>query len=406
MANRVRSMDTTSELINGGGSTQCNGTFTANNTGMGVYQGYTKTTEDVVTPKFHLRSKRGEVINNFFSSTKVEHKVESMGSWSIARIAACTGTNFKSSLGTNYRQRLTVGKLLPMTGSEFNGLENLATLAATRAWAAVQEPSVQGLVEMAELSKTMRMLFRTSRHVKQLLDKAKGRKSKDSRSKQSLGSFISENWLAYRYGWTPLLRTIDDAYKAIAVPSYSQRQTARGSSEGPKTTVSDTLVESDSFYTPSLARTNTAQRSCRSGVLYTHRFSTSDRFGLSLQELPSAIWELFPYSFVADWFLNIGDYIRAMTPKVGVRVLSSWTTIQDVVDQKGVLTMTPSQTGQYTYGGTCGGTYLVRTTKTVRNPLAVPGVANLLPEINFEKKKDWLHTADAFALLAQRLRAR
>jgi hypothetical protein len=42
-----------------------------------------------------------------------------------------------------------------------------------------------------------------------------------------------------------------------------------------------------------------------------------------------AAWELIPFSFVADWFVNIGPYVRAITPKVGVHSLGSWTTTKD-----------------------------------------------------------------------------
>ena len=37
---------------------------------------------------------------------------------------------------------------------------------------------------------------------------------------------------------------------------------------------------------------------------------------LGLQPLPTA-WELLPFSFVADWFLNIGTFLEAWTTKEG-----------------------------------------------------------------------------------------
>jgi hypothetical protein len=38
------------------------------------------------------------------------------------------------------------------------------------------------------------------------------------------------------------------------------------------------------------------------------------------------MWELTPFSFIADWFFNIGQTISSWTPNPGVKELASWVT--------------------------------------------------------------------------------
>jgi hypothetical protein len=41
-----------------------------------------------------------------------------------------------------------------------------------------------------------------------------------------------------------------------------------------------------------------------------------------------AIWELIPFSFIVDWFFNVGDTLASFTPNFGTRTLSSWYTVE------------------------------------------------------------------------------
>jgi hypothetical protein len=77
--------------------------------------------------------------------------------------------------------------------------------------------------------------------------------------------------------------------------------------------------------------------SVRTGILY--ELDHRDVFGLSFKEIPITAWELVPYSFVIDWFVNAGDYIQAVTPKLGVKVLGSWSTTEDEIVTKTTTTL-------------------------------------------------------------------
>jgi hypothetical protein len=53
-----------------------------------------------------------------------------------------------------------------------------------------------------------------------------------------------------------------------------------------------------------------------------------NNIGFSGKNLLTLPWELIPYSFVVDWFANIGDFVGAITPSLGVKQLGTAATIE------------------------------------------------------------------------------
>jgi hypothetical protein len=44
--------------------------------------------------------------------------------------------------------------------------------------------------------------------------------------------------------------------------------------------------------------------------------------------LLSTPWELIPFSFVADWFINVGDFLGAMVPYLSKNPIGTWYTVK------------------------------------------------------------------------------
>lgn len=64
---------------------------------------------------------------------------------------------------------------------------------------------------------------------------------------------------------------------------------------------------------------------------------------LGLSNIPRILWDGATFSFVVDWFVNVGKFIYALTPNPYVRRLSSWITVRDTkswVEKLGSLTST------------------------------------------------------------------
>ena len=52
-----------------------------------------------------------------------------------------------------------------------------------------------------------------------------------------------------------------------------------------------------------------------------------------LQNLGETAWELVPFSFIVDWFTNVGATIGSWTPNIGYEILASWVTTEIVQTQ-------------------------------------------------------------------------
>jgi hypothetical protein len=57
------------------------------------------------------------------------------------------------------------------------------------------------------------------------------------------------------------------------------------------------------------------------------------------------MWELTPFSFIIDWFLNVGTTIAAWTPNAGVTQLASWVTVKKKFDAANQISAMRHDTG-------------------------------------------------------------
>lgn len=138
---------------------------------------------------------------------------------------------------------------------------------------------------------------------------------------------MRDNWLELRYGWQPLISDVFNLAEAAAsrnFPVHHQIQ-VRGSR---------TVTWSDGVYDISgnwvkLGIGKTVQRRQYIVRLSEPVAQTSlSAMGL-LDPLPIA-WELMPYSFVADWFLPIGQWLedRSVSSLVPQNTVTCYTTFE------------------------------------------------------------------------------
>lgn len=119
-------------------------------------------------------------------------------------------------------------------------------------------------------------------------------------------------WLEYKYGWMPLLLDIHGSAKTLAEHSFRRdlrvfksRISRASTYQGTNPVVHGTL-------------THTAM----AWVTVRTRFPnivTANQLGLLN---PATIaWEVIPFSFVADWFVNIGDFLAELTAWQGLDIV-------------------------------------------------------------------------------------
>lgn len=317
---------------------QADGAFTSANT-VNAQNARYDVMEDYVIDRYHARSKAGEVFNNPMTRYRVEESFVHSGQYDQKRKIGCGSPPL---LGTGSHQRTYGGavycKATRLRNESDQNLPNLSALAGTRAMAGISEPSVQGLVELAEAGKTIKMLLNPLENFYKLIRSlprsktfkrwAKSRKLKGLPS--SLTDFLSSEWLRYRYGILPLFYLKDDLVKALAEASEKpKRMTSRGSSQHSWSDTRVTPRTSSSIWSNAeVIDVHTYDVKVRAGVLYEHTLqidALQGKYGLRLNDIPEAAYELVPFSFVADWIYNFGEYLGAIRPKVGVKILSSWT---------------------------------------------------------------------------------
>lgn len=143
------------------------------------------------------------------------------------------------------------------------------------------------------------------------------------------GRSFPERWLEYRYGWSPLLSDAEGMLKAleradggtferytVGVWSMKRERTSTtesasfsanfgaGSTYPPSTGVS--------WWVPGILR-KTTESSCFVRLDATMKDSVYVRLNdVGVIDPLSTVWEILPYSFVVDWFLNVGEFLAAV----------------------------------------------------------------------------------------------
>lgn len=280
--------------------------------------GQQQTTRDVVTPGFKQRSQEGEIINNPFYT----EKLSVVGTVSRAEFKRTAAGDTGSLMGAVY-SHTGAGDLLPNYLAIDPALSR--EVASTAAWAKVAPPDIQSLVELAELPEAIKM-FRNAHNEFYTRLKQISASSSFIKSGQKLSVFIASQWLQMRYGFLPILQTLEAIQEMLKGIENPPRLTARGYNE---VSSSDSGTVALPVFANAWSRTLTYQRttkvSVRAGVLYNWTLSGTN-MGAGTLDLPEAAWELIPFSFIVDWFFNVGTFLSAIKPVAGTNILSTWTT--------------------------------------------------------------------------------
>jgi len=118
-------------------------------------------------------------------------------------------------------------------------------------------------------------------------------------------------WLEFTYGWKPLASTIYGSVDRLLNKSTgSGRIPVHASGKE----IFRKRTSQVGFYAINDRTIEWSEHSCRAkvNVLYGLDGSTLDKLaGYTSLNPVSIAWELTPYSFVVDWFVNIGGYLRS-----------------------------------------------------------------------------------------------
>jgi hypothetical protein len=136
----------------------------------------------------------------------------------------------------------------------------------------------------------------------------------------ALGKSLADTWLEYSFGWAPLINDIQDAQKAYRKLMDEWEYTTRLSGVGEDS--ASTSVANWSNYGQVWNVLNKRVTSDQVSVRYlcgmrqrTFAAPGDDRlfeqFGMVSEQFIPTLWELMPWSFLVDYFTNIGDLLDA-----------------------------------------------------------------------------------------------
>lgn len=289
---------------------------------------------DCVVPNFHLRSAQGEVINNPMEKVVNETNTPPVYGEAYGHYSVQPWVHYEFQ-GYSDRVHHLPWPISSVDTSYEDGI------AITQAHASVGDGMVDALVTGAELNETIQSLANTGIKAAKVF-RAIRRFNLKALRKQFSPSEVRDQYLNFRYGLRPTYYDLRDIHEFLTVKrNKTDRRTSRGFHETSVTTESDTFWDINPVYFQSWT-TRPKVRMCfkreagykitsRAGVLSSVMYS--DDISRYLSELGvdrpiSAAWELIPFSFMVDWFINIGDVIRSWEPKPYCKELASWCTTE------------------------------------------------------------------------------
>lgn len=218
-------------------------------------------------------------------------------------------------------------------------------IALAKCYAKVNAAPVLGGEILSDLDKTLSMFRRPFQGATKLLTKMERTRGKRLSRISNLGKksgnyarATAESWLEHRYGWTPVLMDMDTITMACyKVRNQWDRQylVVRAEEKTSRdATTSIFRVALDGSLSGWLATgsvQSSQQMKAAAGIIFDHKGQTTadhvqNLLGLRPSDAPATIWETIPYSFVVDWFVNVGDWIQAITPVPGINIRGKWVT--------------------------------------------------------------------------------
>lgn len=145
----------------------------------------------------------------------------------------------------------------------------------------------------------------------------------------------AETWLEYRYGWKPLLldaMTIVKELHNCSVKAAKPRAVVRSGFATERKVQRDAGLTGDGFFPSFCVITESDKCRVASGIIHSVKQRNAmevamKTLGLDLRSAPATIWEVIPFSFVVDWFVNVGDWIQAIVPDPAITVIDTWSTV-------------------------------------------------------------------------------
>jgi hypothetical protein len=322
----------------------------------------------------HLRKKDAVVCSPDLS---VFYEVRSPGPWFLAVVNINHGFS-------------PANPILPGGVISSSDIANLQVEISTKCLAKRGTSSNNLFESVAEYRKTLAMLRNPLKSFNRFF-------SKNEKAIRRLKS-AADAWLQYRYGVRPLIKDIVGIFEGLEQKVGVMRVTTRAQGEISRNAESTHTYDAlpGVLLTYGIQKTDVVK--VRAMSLDEYFVSRSERIGFTGKGLLTVPWELVPYSFVADWFVNLGDYLNALVPLPSLKQLGSCLTTERIVQNIYSPLFTDCGPTYNVVGSVTG--LLVSSVRTkVRSSLLPAGIV-VRNDFRFE---DATRLADSAALILQKM---
>lgn len=211
------------------------------------------------------------------------------------------------------------------------------------AYAKITADSVMSSETLLGLGKTVNMLRSPFSQGRKHLDEMfKSASRSYGKTADSVTKANASAWLEYRYGMLPTYLDVNQVIKIFG-KKYTELERRRHVVRSGSEYRDDKIVAIPRRALPILNNIGlqcyaTGSVNCTrfarvsSGVLYevaprTEAQELAVQFQLGASAILPSLWEQIPFSFVADWFYNIGDWLAANQIPPDITLKGNWTTV-------------------------------------------------------------------------------
>lgn len=375
--------------------------------------------DDIAHPRFHTRVKLGELFNDPMTLSK-SYRFHQDGNFSFTQ--ADNTYRWQGDMYNSFSAMSATGGYPDVDPASMANM--CRNDARVKLFSKLNESTISGGENMAELGQAISMLrrpFASAGNLLKEINRLKARKLLAANRKRmalSTADALSSSWLEYSYGWKPILNdlqklvTIIDERANRVVEDITVVRAKVNRSKNRSANFSKTLADGSFFTGFEISGNRSTDLTVVVGVGVAVRPNRifgdsywSRSLGLRAVDLPKLLWDLTPYSFVSDWFVNVGGWISAMTPNHGVDEVYSWETIMYNWLQRGNCSLSvrknpySDREAPQTYTGSGGGEELKSFSYT-----RLPSIAEMLlyPPLKLDVSSV-AHAVSGVALISQQI---